>query len=149
MPRSTARSAPSPTFGQLAAHEAGPLLLVPYGGRRPRLPPARGSRADFWSPRGGGVVSGPLLTPDLLDLAEETIRYRAPIGTTLAAMLPPGIESRLERRWELLQPEGDAAAGTVLTESEPADLRPPSHALLAEDRSACRLASPATAGRAS
>ena len=99
------------------------------------------------------VVSGPL-TPDLLDLAEEiAIRYRAPIGTTLAAMLPPGIESRLERRWELLQPEGDAAAGTVLTEPSPSH-RPPGHAPLGREPApgrcpAGRLASPATAGRAS
>ena len=46
------------------------------------------------------VVSAPMLTPDLLALAEEiAVYYRAPIGTTLAAMLPPGLESRLARRW--------------------------------------------------
>ena len=100
--------------------EAGSLLLVPYGGRL-----ALGYLLPGDAERISGalaveaVVSAPLLTPDLLDLAEEiAVRYRAPIGTTLAAMLPPGIESRLERRWELLQPEGDAPAGTMLTESE-------------------------------
>ena len=48
-----------------------------------------------------------MLTPDLLGLAEEMAAYyRAPIGTTLAAMLPPGLESRLVRRWRV----ADAAA---------------------------------------
>ncbi|MEP6807914.1 MAG: primosomal protein N', partial [Chloroflexota bacterium] len=46
------------------------------------------------------VVSAPMLTPDLLALAEEIAAYyRAPLGTTIAAMLPPGLESRLDRRW--------------------------------------------------
>ena len=45
-------------------------------------------------------MSAPMLTPELLALAEEIAAYyRAPIGTTLAAMLPPGLESRLDRRW--------------------------------------------------
>ena len=40
-------------------------------------------------------MSAPMLTPDLLALADEiAVYYRAPIGTTLAAMLPPGLESR-------------------------------------------------------
>ena len=52
-----------------------------------------------------------MLTPDLLALAEEIAAYyRAPIGTTLAAMLPPGLESRLARRWEVLDPT-DLPAG--------------------------------------
>jgi primosomal protein N' (replication factor Y) len=52
------------------------------------------------------VVSEPMLTSDLLALAEElSIYYRAPLGTTLAAMLPPGLESRLERRWQVLNPD--------------------------------------------
>ena len=47
-----------------------------------------------------------MLTPDLLALAEEIAAYyRAPIGTTLAAMLPPGLESRLDRRWEVARPD--------------------------------------------
>ena len=34
-----------------------------------------------------------MLTADVLALAEElSIYYRAPLGTTLAAMLPPGLE---------------------------------------------------------
>jgi primosomal protein N' (replication factor Y) (superfamily II helicase) len=56
------------------------------------------------------VVSEPMLTSDLLALAEElSIYYRAPLGTTLAAMLPPGLESRLERRWQVLN--ADALPG--------------------------------------
>ena len=51
------------------------------------------------------VVSAPMLTPDLLALAEDIATYyRAPIGTTLAAMLPPGLESRLVRRWVVEDP---------------------------------------------
>ncbi len=55
-----------------------------------------------------------MLTPDLLALAEEIAAYyRAPIGTTLAAMLPPGLESRLVRRWVV-----------ELTDGLPDELRP-------------------------
>ena len=82
----------------------GSLLLVPYG-RRLALgylmlgaaPPPEGELREVEA-----VVSGPMLTPDLIEVAEELASYyRAPIGTTLAAMLPPGLESRLERRWRL------------------------------------------------
>jgi primosomal protein N' (replication factor Y) len=53
-----------------------------------------------------GVVSGPMLTADLLALAEEIAAYyRAPLGTTIAAMLPPGLESRLRRRWAIVEDE--------------------------------------------
>lgn len=108
------------TFPSAIEADPGSLVLVPYGGRlalgyllpgdAEPIPNALGVEA---------VVSEPLLTSDLLELAEEiAVRYRAPIGTTLAAMLPPGIESRLERRWELLEPEGNAATGTILTEAE-------------------------------
>jgi primosomal protein N' (replication factor Y) len=87
--------------------EPGSLLLVPYGRRL-----ALGYLlAGEGQPAGGelrpieAVVSAPMLTPDLLALAEEIAAYfRAPIGTTLAAMLPPGLESRIERRWEVLRP---------------------------------------------
>ena len=93
--------------------------LLPAGARHPtrgRSSSSRtagGSRSATCSPvrrePGGAdlrpieaVVSAPMLTPDLLALAEEIAAYfRAPIGTTLAAMLPPGLESRLDRRWEL------------------------------------------------
>jgi primosomal protein N' (replication factor Y) (superfamily II helicase) len=106
--------------------EAGALVLVPYGGRlalgyllgdaERALPEALPLEA---------VVSSPLLTADLLALAEGiAVRYRAPIGTTLAAMLPPGIESRLERRWEALEPLADAEAGVILTESQLRRLEP-------------------------
>ena len=68
------------------------------------------------------VVSGPVLTPDLLALAEAVaVRYRAPIGLTLAAMLPPGLESRLQRRWEVLDGEGlgvPTLAGETVTEGQ-------------------------------
>jgi primosomal protein N' (replication factor Y) len=102
------------------AAEAGSLVLVPYGGRLalgylvdPEAEPLNDALPVE------AVVSRPLLTSDLLALAEAiAIRYRAPIGTTLAAMLPPGLESRLERRWELLAPIDEVAAGTILTETE-------------------------------
>ncbi|HYN63550.1 MAG TPA: primosomal protein N', partial [Candidatus Limnocylindrales bacterium] len=91
----------SPDLGPV---EPGSLVLVPYGhrlalgyllaGTPPRdLDPGELRNVE-------AVVSGPMLTPDLLTLAEEIAAYyRAPVGTTLAAMLPPGLESRLERRW--------------------------------------------------
>lgn len=97
----------------------GSLLLVPYG-RRLALGYLLPGETD---PAGGdlrpveAVVSGPMLTPDLLALAEEIAAYyRAPVGTTVAAMLPPGLESRIQRRWTVLRPEeipadlGDAVA---------------------------------------
>jgi primosomal protein N' (replication factor Y) len=86
----------------------GSLLLVPYGRRL-----ALGYLLDGTADATGGelrpieaVVSAPMLTPDLLVLAEEIAAYyRAPIGTTLAAMLPPGLESRIQRRWQILRPD--------------------------------------------
>ncbi len=84
------------------AVESGALVLVPYGGRLALgylVGDAEEARPEALPVE--AVVSSPLLTADLLALAEAiAVRYRAPIGTTLAAMLPPGIESRLERRWE-------------------------------------------------
>jgi primosomal protein N' (replication factor Y) (superfamily II helicase) len=83
----------------------GSLVLVPYG---PRLglgyvmggqaePDVAGTLRDVEA-----VVSEPVVTPDLLPLAEEIAAYyRAPVGTTLAAMLPPGLESRLTKRWTI------------------------------------------------
>ena len=80
----------------------GSLLLVPYGRRLalgyllPGDPEPASAELKFVE----AVVSAPMLTADLLALAEEIAAYyRAPIGTTLAAMLPPGLESRLSRRW--------------------------------------------------
>lgn len=93
---------------ELGAPEPGSLLLVPYGRRLALgylLPgaaePAAGELKEVEA-----IVSAPMLTPDLLALAEEIAAYyRAPIGTTLAAMLPPGLESRLVRRWVVERPE--------------------------------------------
>lgn len=112
---------PERTFSYLLpAHlgeaRPGALVLVPYG-RRLALgyvmagddPDATGDLRDVEA-----AVSEPLLTPDLLQLAEAIAAYyRAPIGTTLAAMLPPGLESRLVRRWQVVRsdelPPGVAA----------------------------------------
>lgn len=89
----------SADFGDIAP---GSLVLVPYG-RRLALgylisgdpEPSAGPLKEIEA-----VVSGSMLTPDLLALAEEIATYyRAPIGTTLAAMLPPGLESRVTREW--------------------------------------------------
>ena len=88
----------------LADAAPGSLLLVTYG-RRLALGYLLGGEPD--APEPGvelrpveAVVSAPMLTADLLALAEEIAAYyRAPLGTTLAAMLPPGLESRLRRRW--------------------------------------------------
>jgi primosomal protein N' (replication factor Y) len=106
--------------------EAGALVLVPYGGRLALgylLGDAEGVLPEALPVE--AVVSSPLLTADLIALAESiAVRYRAPIGTTLAAMLPPGIESRLERRWEVLEPLADAEAGAILTESQLRRLEP-------------------------
>jgi primosomal protein N' (replication factor Y) (superfamily II helicase) len=88
---------------ELGSPAPGSLLLVPYGRRL-----ALGYLlAGATEPEPGielrsveAVVSGPMLTPDLLALAEEiAVYYCAPLGATIAAMLPPGLESRLERRW--------------------------------------------------
>ncbi|MBA2633470.1 MAG: primosomal protein N' [Chloroflexi bacterium] len=106
--------------------DPGSLLLVPYG-RRLALgyllagdgEPAEGELRPIEA-----VVSAPMLTPDLLSLAEEIAAYfRAPIGTTLAAMLPPGLESRVQRRWEVLRPADlpPGLAGAMDAESMIAD----------------------------
>jgi primosomal protein N' (replication factor Y) len=83
----------------------GSLLLVPYG-RRLALGYLMPGSADGPVPTAAelrdveAAVSRPMLTDDLLQLAAEiAVYYRAPVGTTLAAMLPPGLESRVERRW--------------------------------------------------
>lgn len=93
--------------------EPGSLVLVPYGGRLALGYLMPGQAEAVEAPLSvEAVVSDPLLTPDLLALAEAiAVRYRAPIGTTLAAMLPPGLESRLERRWEVLVPSALHAGG--------------------------------------
>jgi primosomal protein N' (replication factor Y) len=108
--------------GMVAA--PGSLLLVPYGGRLALGYLVGGEPDPVEAPLAvETVVSAPLLTADLLELAAAIAeRYRAPIGTTLAAMLPPGLESRLERRWEVREPAalkgGEVTAGEVLTEGQ-------------------------------
>jgi primosomal protein N' (replication factor Y) len=92
---------------ELGDPRPGSLVMVPYGrrsslgyllGGEPGEAPAELRDIE-------AVVSGPMLTPDLLTVAEQiAIYYRAPLGTTLAAMLPPGLESRLVRRWVVLDP---------------------------------------------
>ncbi|MDQ4036687.1 MAG: primosomal protein N' [Chloroflexota bacterium] len=99
----------------------GSLLLVPYGRRLAlgyALPPAADT-SDSELRAIEAVVSEPMLTPDLLELAEEIAAYyRAPIGTTLAAMLPPGLESRLVRRWQVLVPADLPAELSGLADAE-------------------------------
>jgi primosomal protein N' (replication factor Y) (superfamily II helicase) len=86
--------------------EPGALVLVPYG-HRLALGYLMEGAPDELDPDQElrdveAVVSAPMLTPELLTLAEEIAAYyRAPIGTTIAAMLPPGLESRLDRRWQI------------------------------------------------
>lgn len=114
---------PERTFSYLLPDALGPaepgsLLLVPYGRRlalgylMPGLPDPPQDGQELRPVE--AIVSAAMLTADLLDLAEEIAAYyRAPVGTTLAAMLPPGLESRLQRRWQVMNaealPEGAAA----------------------------------------
>jgi primosomal protein N' (replication factor Y) (superfamily II helicase) len=96
----------------------GSLVLVPYGNRLSLgyLLPGAADEAAAPLKAVEAVVSTPMLTPDLLELAEELAAYyRAPVGTTLAAMLPPGLESRLVRRWTIHDPSAlpPALAGEV------------------------------------
>ncbi|MGH2358786.1 MAG: replication restart helicase PriA, partial [Candidatus Limnocylindria bacterium] len=91
----------------LGSPQPGSLLLVPYGRRlalgyllpgEPDPGPAELKPVE-------AVVSEPMLPPDLLALAPDLAAYyRAPLGVTIAAMLPPGLESRLERRWRIKRP---------------------------------------------
>ena len=103
---------PERTFTYLLTDALGPappgsLVLVPYGRRLALgylMPDAHVAQTDGAQLREiEAVVSEPMLTPDLLVLAEDVAAYyRAPVGTTLASMLPPGLESRLSRRWQVL-----------------------------------------------
>ena len=90
--------------GSLVVPEPGSLVLVPYGRRLALgyvMPgPAEEAGAELREIE--AVVSGSMLPADLLSLAHEiAVYYRAPLGTTVAAMLPPGLESRLLRRWHV------------------------------------------------
>ncbi len=116
---------PERTFSYLLGPElgdasAGSLLLVPYGHRLALgylLPGQAEPAADMKMVE--AVVSAPMLTEDLLALAEEIAGYyRAPIGTTLAAMLPPGLESRLLRRWVVKRPDELPAELNGLAEAD-------------------------------
>jgi primosomal protein N' (replication factor Y) len=94
----------------LGPAEPGSLVLVPYGRRLAlgyALPGSAETDGDGAELRAvEAIVSEPMLTPDLLALAEEIAAYyRAPIGTTLASMLPPGLESRLKRTWQVIHAE--------------------------------------------
>ncbi len=109
---------------------AGSLLLVPYGRRL-----ALGyllADADDEAPAElrevEAVVSEPMLTAELLTVAEHVAAYyRAPLGTTIASMLPPGLESRLQRRWRVvdvqLLPDAVRAAFGAGDEADDAALR--------------------------
>ncbi len=102
---------PERTFTYLLPDALGPaapgaLVLVPYGRRLALgylLPDAGAPDAESAELREvEAIVSEPMLTPDLLALAEEVAAYyRAPVGTTLASMLPPGLESRVRRTWQV------------------------------------------------
>ncbi len=93
---------------ELGRPAPGSLLLVPYGRRLALgylLPGTPEAELGIELRSVEAVVSAPMLTPDLLVLAEEIAAYyRAPLGTSIAAMLPPGLESRLARRWTAPDP---------------------------------------------
>ena len=88
---------------ELGRPAPGSLLLVPYGRRLALgylLPGTPEAEPGIELKSVEAVISAPMLTSDLLTLAEEiAVYYCAPLGATIAAMLPPGLESRLERRW--------------------------------------------------
>jgi primosomal protein N' (replication factor Y) (superfamily II helicase) len=110
---------------ELEPADPGSLVLVPYGRRLALgyLLPTDGGRTDDETDAElravEAVVSAPMLTPELLALAEEIATYyRAPIGTTLAAMLPPGLESRLVRRWRVADRDGLPPAIAALVDED-------------------------------
>jgi primosomal protein N' (replication factor Y) len=101
---------PERTFSYLLPEDVdaqpGSLVLVPYGRRTALgyLMPGETEEGSQALKRIEAVVSAPMLTPDLLAVAEGMARYyRAPIGTTIAAMLPPGLESRIQRSWIVME----------------------------------------------
>jgi primosomal protein N' (replication factor Y) len=93
---------------ELGTPAPGSLLLVPYGRRLALgylLPGTPEAEPGIELRPVEAVISAPMLTHDLLALAEEiAVYYCAPLGGTIAAMLPPGLESRLERRWSAPDP---------------------------------------------
>lgn len=129
--------APERTFDYGLPTEIGPvvpgsLVLVPYGRRLAlgyvlETRPEDAVDAPSTAPElrdVEAVIGAPVLTEELLALGEMiAAHYRAPVGVTLSAMLPAGLEARLERRWLLVDParvEGLAGAqpGDVVAESE-------------------------------
>lgn len=100
----------------------GSLVLVPYGRRRAlgylvEAAPDGPAREPGELREIEAVVSEPMLTTELLELARSiAVYYRAPIGTTIAAMLPPGLESRLARRWRIV--DGDQLPPGVTATAE-------------------------------
>jgi primosomal protein N' (replication factor Y) (superfamily II helicase) len=116
--------------GRLGDVEPGALVLVPYGHRLSLgyLLDGPGDDTSGTLKTVEAVVSRPMLTPELLALAEEIAAYyRAPVGTTIAAMLPPGLESRLVRRWTVHDPS--ALPTTLARELEPGATLADSHLL--------------------
>ena len=107
--------------GSLGEARPGALVLVPYGRRLAlgylmpgEVEDGPGELRDVEA-----LVSEPMLTPDLLELAEAiSAYYRAPIGTTLAALLPPGLESRLVRRWAVVRADDLPAEIAALADAE-------------------------------
>ncbi len=102
---------PERTFSYLLPEDLGEpapgsLVLVPYGNRSALgylITISPDAVEDRTLKPLEAVVSEPMLTDDLLALAHDVaVYYRAPIGGTLAAMLPPGLESRLRRRWRII-----------------------------------------------
>jgi len=107
--------------GHLGEPRPGSLVLVPYGRRLALgyLLPGTGEATEAALRPVEAVVSEPMLTPDLLALAEEIATYyRAPIGVTVASMLPPGLESRLSRTWRVLRPGDLPPAALPLIDPE-------------------------------
>jgi len=99
----------------------GALVLVPYGRRLALgyVMPVEDDDAADELRQVEAVVSEPMLTADLLELAKGiSTYYRAPIGTTLAAMLPPGLESRLARRWAVVTPDALPAELAALPDAD-------------------------------
>ena len=84
--------------GEVARPDPGSLVLVPYG-RRLALGYVLPDDETGGELPGDelrdveAVVSGPILTPELLTLGERlATHYRAPFGITVSSMLPAGID---------------------------------------------------------
>jgi primosomal protein N' (replication factor Y) len=106
---------------ELGEPAPGSLVLVPYGRRLALgyLLPGLGESTEAALRPVEAVVSEPMLTPDLLALAEEVAAYyRAPIGVTVASMLPPGLESRLSRTWHVVRPDDLPPAVLALVDAD-------------------------------